>query len=222
MAQVLPTTAAYSSPFTRPDPTALLRNPQPRWVSFRRNVKCNGLFSNNRKQENKEKYGKVRLSSIFAVFSQQGSFETQEQAKKAVESALGGKKTEFDKWDEEIKKRAEASGGGEGGGGGWFGWGGGGFNGDHFWQDVQHTSFAILGVIFMYLLFTQGEVMLAIVVNPLLFVMRKLRNGLDNGKSWILQKVASTNHAKLEHMPKEEGHARLSAKERVVRKWRSD
>lgn len=73
----------------------------------------------------------------------------QEQAKKAVESALGGKKTEFDKWDEEIKKRAEASGGGEGGGGGWFGWGGGGFNGDHFWQEVQHTSFAILGVIFM-------------------------------------------------------------------------
>ncbi|XP_058201034.1 uncharacterized protein LOC131315838 [Rhododendron vialii] len=195
MAQVLPTTAAYSSPFTRPDPTTLLRNPQPRWVSFRRNVKCNGLFSNNRKQE---------------------------QAKKAVESALDGKKTEFDKWDEEIKKRAEASGGGEGGGGGWFGWGGGGFNGDHFWQEVQHTSFAILGVIFMYLLFTQGEVMLAIIVNPLLFVMRKLRNGLDNGKSWILQKVASTKRAKLEHMPKEEGHARLSAKERVVRKWRSD
>lgn len=73
-----------------------------------------------------------------------------------------------------------------------------------------------------YLLFTQGEVMLAIIVNPLLFVMRKLRNGLDNGKSWILQKVASTKRAKLEHMPKEEGHARLSAKERVVRKWRSD
>lgn len=64
--------------------------------------------------------------------------------------------------------------------------------------------------------------MLAIIVNPLLFVMRKLRNGLDNGKSWILQKVASTKRAKLEHMPKEEGHARLSAKERVVRKWRSD
>lgn len=152
MAQVLSTTAAYSSPFTRPDPTTRLRNPQPRWVSFRRNVKCNGLFSNNRKQvttfysyllqfdctsvvlqfwfssfwlthcvleigfwlcesldfhlgsvvpqnelscysfiilstwewivlfcckENKVKYWKVRLSSIFAVFSQQGSFETQ-------------------------------------------------------------------------------------------------------------------------------------------------
>lgn len=73
-----------------------------------------------------------------------------------------------------------------------------------------------------YLLFTQGEVMLAVIVNPMLYVMRKLRNGLDYGKSWILQKVASTKRANLDHMPKEEDHTRISAKEKVVRKWRSD
>ncbi|CAF2136793.1 unnamed protein product [Brassica napus] len=30
------------------------------------------------------------------------------EARKALESALGGKKNEFDKWDKEIKKREES------------------------------------------------------------------------------------------------------------------
>lgn len=48
----------------------------------------------------------------------------QEQASKALESALGGNKNEFAKWNKEIKRRDEAGGGGDaGGGGGWFGLG---------------------------------------------------------------------------------------------------
>ncbi|GER44900.1 hypothetical protein STAS_21812 [Striga asiatica] len=99
------------------------------WTSVLRSVKCNGrftcLFSNNRKQE---------------------------EALKALESALDGKKTEFEKWDKEIKKREEASGGGDSGGGGWFGWGGsngGGWDGDRFWQETQQAGLAILGIIFV-------------------------------------------------------------------------
>lgn len=75
----------------------------------------------------------------------------QEQARKALESALGGKKTEFEKWNKEIKRREEAGGGDNAGGGGWSGWGGrfGWSNGDHFWQEAQQASLAILGIIVM-------------------------------------------------------------------------
>lgn len=207
MAQVLnltrsPTTAVYSSPFTRPDPTTRHQNPHLRWVSVRRSRRINCLFSSdNRKQD---------------------------QAKKALEGALLGKKTEYQKWDEEltkveeIRKRTDTSGGGEGGGGGWFGRGRGWSNGDHFWQEAQQTSFALLGLIFIYLVFTKGELVLALVLNPLLFAMRGPRNALACLKSWVLQKVASTKRAKVEHMPREEDHTRISAKERVVRKWGHD
>lgn len=73
----------------------------------------------------------------------------QEQAKKALESALGGKKIEFEKWNKEIQKREEAGGGGNAGGGGWFGGGRwfGGSNGDHFWQEAQQASLAVLGIV---------------------------------------------------------------------------
>lgn len=74
----------------------------------------------------------------------------QEEARKALENALGGKKDEFEKWNKEIKKR-EDMGGGEAGGGGWFGWGGrfGWSNDDHFWQEAQQASLALLGIIVM-------------------------------------------------------------------------
>lgn len=72
----------------------------------------------------------------------------QDQAKKALESALGGKKIEFEKWDKEIKKREEAGGGGDGGGGGgggwWRRWFGGGSDGEHFWHEAQQVSLTLL------------------------------------------------------------------------------
>lgn len=76
------------------------------------------------------------------------SFHLQEEARKALESALGEKKSEFEKWDKEIKRREQAGGGGDSGGGGWFRWFSGS-NGDHFWEEAQQTSLTILGIIAM-------------------------------------------------------------------------
>lgn len=73
----------------------------------------------------------------------------QEQARKALDSALGEKKTEFEKWNKEIQKREERGGGGASGRGGWFGGGGwfGWFSGDHFWEEAQQAIIAIVGII---------------------------------------------------------------------------
>ncbi|KAL6990676.1 hypothetical protein U1Q18_008795 [Sarracenia purpurea var. burkii] len=206
MAQVLnlarfPTAVANSPSSTRPDLTTRRQNPHQSWISLRHNLKCNGrftcLFSDNRKEE---------------------------QAKKALESALGEKKAEFEKWDKQIKKREEASAGGDAGGGGWFGWRGwfGGSNGDHFWQEAQQTSLAVLGIILVYLIIAKGDVILAVIFNPLLFALRGTRNVLTFIISGILQKVAPTSHAKFENILKENGYIQISAKEKVVRKWGSD
>lgn len=70
----------------------------------------------------------------------------QEQAKKALESALDGKKTEYEKWDKEMARREKAGGGGDDGSGGWFGWRG--WSGDD-WQEAQRTSLTILGIFVM-------------------------------------------------------------------------
>ena len=75
-------------------------------------------------------------------------FLLQEEARKALESALGGKKTEFEKWDKELKRREQAGGGGNSGRGGWFRWFGGSDD-DHFWEEAQQTSLTILGIIGM-------------------------------------------------------------------------
>lgn len=68
-----------------------------------------------------------------------------------MEGALGGKKSEFEKWNNEIKRREETGGGGNGGRGGWFGWGGqfGWSNGDHFWQEAQQMGLTILSIVCM-------------------------------------------------------------------------
>ncbi|CAN6806320.1 unnamed protein product [Brassica oleracea] len=49
---------------------------------------------------------KPRFSCLFSG----GNNQREEQARKSLESALGGKKNEFDKWDKEIKKREESGG----------------------------------------------------------------------------------------------------------------
>lgn len=77
-------------------------------------------------------------------------FGLQEQARKALEGALSGKKNEFEKWDKEIKRREERGGGGDAGGGGgrfgwrrWFGWS----SDDNFWREAKQASLTILGVV---------------------------------------------------------------------------
>jgi len=76
-------------------------------------------------------------------------FGLQEQARKALEGALSGKKNEFDKWDKEIKRREELGGGGDSSGGGWFGWGRrfGWSNDDNFWQEAKQAGLTILALV---------------------------------------------------------------------------
>ncbi|XP_073313168.1 uncharacterized protein [Primulina huaijiensis] len=168
------------------------------WSSLQQSLDCNGkfycLFSDSRKQE---------------------------QARKALENALGGKKMEFEKWDKEIKRREEAGGGGNSGGDGWFSWGRwfGGSDGDHFWQEAQQASLTILGILVVYLIVGKGDVMLAVVFNPLLFALRGTRTGL----TFLTSKISNMIHPGGENIdtPQEEMTRYVSAKERVVGKWRS-
>ncbi|OVA09242.1 hypothetical protein BVC80_1785g23 [Macleaya cordata] len=179
--------------------TSFHQNQNPNWLALQQKLNCRGkyscLFSDNRREE---------------------------EARKALESALGGKKNEFEKWNKEIQKREEMGGRGDGGGGGWFGWFGGS-NDDHFWQEAQQASLAILGILFMYLVIAKGEVMLAVVFNPLLFALRGARNGFTFITSCILRKVSpGGSFDNPDNMPKEKVYTRLSAKENVIRKWGSD
>ncbi|KAL2932264.1 putative iron-sulfur cluster insertion protein ErpA [Bienertia sinuspersici] len=161
--------------------------------------RCNGrfscLFSDNRKQD---------------------------QARKALESALGGNEGKFEKWNQEIKKREEVGGGGNGGGGGWFGWGGrfGWNNDDNFWQEAQQASLAVLGILVLYLVAAKGEQLLAVIINPLLFALRSTRNSLTYVMSLITGKSYLGSNARFEEMKLEA--VQSSAKERVVKKWASD
>ncbi|KAF5782765.1 hypothetical protein HanRHA438_Chr11g0512691 [Helianthus annuus] len=166
------------------------------WSSLQRDLKSNGkvycLFSDNRSKD---------------------------QAKKALESALGGKKIEFEKWDKEIKKREEAGGGGGGGGGWWRRWFGGS-DGEHFWHEAQQVGLTLLALVVAFLILAKGDVLFAVLLNPLLFTLRGPRNGFRYIVSKIRRQVspsASTSN----NVPKQESYARTSAKESVASKWAS-
>ncbi|MBA0598734.1 hypothetical protein Gorai_008481 [Gossypium raimondii] len=212
------------------------------WSSLVLRLKCNGrfccLFSDNRREwglipsgENYVKghpFGvKQPLNSsvlspgwVGALRRAQGPEEAvgasvhREQARKALESALGGKKTEFEKWNKEIKRREEAGGGDNAGGGGWFGWGGrfGWSNGDHFWQEAQQASLAILGIIVM------GELLLAVIFNPLLYALRGTRDGF----SYVTSKILGNGPVDSSNTVNNEAYVQVSAKESVLRKWGSN
>nr|XP_043611182.1 uncharacterized protein LOC122582812 [Erigeron canadensis] len=161
---------------------------------------------------------------IFCLFS---SFDnnknnnrnsSKDLAKKALESALGGKKTEFEKWDKEIKKREELGGSGGGGGSWWRRWFGGS-DGEHFWQEAQLVSLTLLVLAAMFLILAKGDVLFAAVLNPLLFTLRSPRNGLRYISSKIRRKLFPSTAAKSDNVPKQELYARTSAKESVVSKW---
>ncbi|XWS12918.1 hypothetical protein CRYUN_Cryun37aG0131500 [Craigia yunnanensis] len=208
MAQVLTLNPFASSLSTRPESpgfqslnAARYQNVARNWSSLLQNLKCNGrfscLFSDNRKEE---------------------------QARKALQSALGGKKNEFEKWNKEIKRREEAGGGDDAGGGGWFGWGGrfGWSNGDHFWQEAQQISLAVLGIIVMYLIIAKGEVLLAVIFNPLLYALRGTRDGFTYVTSRLLGKRYADGPTDSSNMLKKEAYSHVSAKESVLKKWGSN
>ncbi|KAK4360077.1 hypothetical protein RND71_022306 [Anisodus tanguticus] len=186
----------HSAPPQHHHPSSIAGNS---FSSVQHKLNCNGrftcLFSNNRKQD---------------------------EARKALESALGGKKIEYEKWDKEIKRREEAGGGDNSGGGGWFNWRRW-FCGDdgHFWQEAQQASLAILGIIVMYLIVTKGDVILAVIFNPLLFTLRGARNGFTFVTSQIMRKVYPASQDSLGTIS-QEVPSRVSAKDSVARKWGSD
>ncbi|VVB17035.1 unnamed protein product [Arabis nemorensis] len=156
---------------------------------------------------------KGRFSCLFS------GNQREEQARKALESALGGKKHEFEKWDKEIKKREESGDGNGGNGGGWFG-GGGWFSGDHFWGEAQQIGITLLAILLVYMMVAKGEVMAAFVLNPLLYALRGTREGLTSLSSKLTGRETSKTNDNSEEMWKKEGI--VSAKESVVRKWGSD
>ncbi|ESW26007.1 hypothetical protein PHAVU_003G083700 [Phaseolus vulgaris] len=171
------------------------------WSSLQHSLKCKGrflcLFSDNRKEE---------------------------QARKALEGALSGKKNEFDKWDKEIKRREELGGGGDSGGGGWFGWGRrfGWSNDDNFWQEAKQAGLTILALFLVYLLVAKGDLFLAIILNPLLYALRGVRNGFSFITSKVLKNTSTSNQADFDGLSKKKSYQQTSAKEKVVRKWGSD
>ncbi|PNX77802.1 hypothetical protein L195_g033773, partial [Trifolium pratense] len=149
-----------------------------------------------------------------------------DQARKALEGALSGKKIEYEKWDKEIKRREELGGGGgtNGGGGGWFGWGRwfGWSNDDNFWQEATQASLTILGIILIYLLVAKGDLILAAIINPLLYALRGVRNGFGLTTSEVLKNTSNSDQPDFDGVLKKEGYKSASAKESVVRKWGSD
>ncbi|XP_057416035.1 uncharacterized protein LOC130710703 [Lotus japonicus] len=172
-----------------------------KWSSLQRKLNTNGrflcLFSDNKRQE---------------------------QARKALEGALSGKKSELEKWDKEIKKREELGGGGDTGGGGWFGWGRwfGWSNDDNFWQEAKQAILTILGIILIYLVVAKGDLILAVIFNPLLYALRGVRNGFGFISSKVLKNTSTINGPDFDGFLKKDDYQHVSAKENVVRKWGSD
>ncbi|KAG2688538.1 hypothetical protein I3760_09G100200 [Carya illinoinensis] len=186
-------------PRTRHTLSTRHENTSQSWSSLQKELHCNGrvscIFSDNRKEE---------------------------QARKALDSALGGKRDEFEQWNKEIKRREEVGGASDGGGGGWFGWGRrfGWSNDDHFWQEAQAAILTVLGIIVMYLIVAKGEVLLAVIINPLLYALRGPRNALAFITSRILGKTSPDS--RVDFVTSKKGdYSQISAKERVLRKWGS-
>ncbi|MQM09891.1 hypothetical protein Taro_042777 [Colocasia esculenta] len=180
----------------------LVRNPKPssEWAVLQEEVKGRGrhlcFFTDGRKQE---------------------------QARKALESALGGKKTEFEKWNKEIEKR-ESGGGGASGGGRWFGGGGDWFGwsrDEHFWDEAKQAGITVLGLASLILLLTKGNVMFAVFFNSLLFLLRGVRNWFEFVLSRVFGKHFFTTPAPV-NVSNTYEKTRVSAKERVVSKWGTD
>ncbi|KAL5994757.1 hypothetical protein ACLOJK_024811 [Asimina triloba] len=176
----------------------------------------------NLKQRSRTRH---RFSCLFA-----DNHRKQEQARKSLESALGGKKSEFDKWDKEIKKREQLGGGagGVGGWGGWFGGGGGGgwfggSNGEHFWQEAQQATLALLGIVAVGLLISKGDVLFAVAFNSLLFVLRWFRNALEFATWRVSGRMRRSSPVLIpsQTLGAADG-IKTTAKENVVRKWGMD
>uniref|UniRef100_A0A7C8ZPV4 Uncharacterized protein n=1 Tax=Opuntia streptacantha TaxID=393608 RepID=A0A7C8ZPV4_OPUST len=224
MAQVLNLSLPHKPPLSLLSPATSNNSSHPRnfdalaaQLRYKSRFSC--LFNNNRKQNC------LKLNLLASDLTSVLSFswyEWQEQAKKALESALGGNKEKFEKWNQEIKKREEVGGGGGAGGGGWFGWGGrfGWSHGDNFWQEAQQTILTLLGIVLLYLVVAKGDLLLAVIFNPLLSALRAPRDAFTCTMSRLTRKFYPASDAKLADAPMEP--ASSGAKSRVMKKWGSD
>ncbi|XP_078434979.1 sulfate adenylyltransferase subunit [Wolffia australiana] len=155
----------------------------------------------------------------------------QERARKALESALDGKKTDFEKWNKEIEKResSAAAGGGDSGRGGWFGGGGGWFgwsSDERFWDDAKQAGITVGAIVLLILLLAKGSVMFAVVCNSLLFVLRGVRTQAELAMNFISYRVLRTSSPSSMSSSMETtspvASSLPSAKGNVVSKWASD
>eukprot|EP00850_Spirogloea_muscicola_P000118 SM000001S04520 [mRNA] locus=s1:662173:663336:- [translate_table: standard] len=141
--------------------------------------------------------------------------DKREEARRALEAALGDTTDKFKKWDEEIQKREATKAGGGGGGGRGRGWGGGDGGaeggegkGGNWVDEAKQILYAIGGIVLIYLLLTQGVSILAFLVNSILFVLRGFKGPRR------ISKTPGPKALKIESTG--------SAEAEVVRKWRND
>ncbi|TVU10569.1 hypothetical protein EJB05_44110 [Eragrostis curvula] len=178
--------------------------------------------------------GGGRVARAYCLFSGGGNRKKQDEARKALESALGQKKSDFEKWDLEIERRRQrgrpggpaAGGGGWSGGGGWFRW----FTSGGFWDAAKQTVLTILGIIAAFFLIANFNAIIAAIVNSLLVVLRQIRRLLSFIAQCVLQSTSAPRSGpessnldsnNLAGVPVK-SRAGMSAKERVVSKWGMD
>ncbi|KAG8050260.1 hypothetical protein GUJ93_ZPchr0009g2079 [Zizania palustris] len=176
-------------------------------------------------------YGGVGRARAYRLFSAGASRKKQDEARRAVESALGQKKAEFAKWDVEIERRRgrrgpAAGGGGWSGGGGWFRW----FSSGGFWDAAKQTLVTIIAFITAFFLIANFNVLVAAIINSVLAVLREIRRALSFVAHCVFQAIPLSARqrapASLDSGNQVAVHVKdrtgMSAKERVVRKWGMD
>ncbi|KAI4298777.1 hypothetical protein L6164_032295 [Bauhinia variegata] len=93
---------------------------------------------------------------------------------------------------------------------------------DNFWQEAKQATLTVLGIILGYLVVAKGELLLAVIFNPLLYALRGTRNGLSFITSKVLQSAAAGNQPAFDGTLKKENYHPASAKDNVIRKWGSE
>ncbi|CAN6179953.1 unnamed protein product [Urochloa humidicola] len=175
-----------------------------------------------------------RAGRVYCLFSRGDNRKKQDEARKALENALGQKKADFDKWNVEIERRQRrgrpggptAGGGGWSGGGRWFRW----LTSGDFWDAAKQTVLTILGIIAAFFLIANFNVVVAAVINSLLLVLRLIRRTFSFIARCVFQnglverpgpKSSTLDSNNVAAVPVKE-RAGLTARERVIRKWGTD
>jgi hypothetical protein len=83
------------------------------------------------------------------------------------------------------------------------------------------SHLSLIHNVLQYLIVAKGDVMLAVIFNPLLYALRGTRNALATITSRILGKTTPDSHVDFD-MSKKDGYRHISAKERVLKKWGSE